>query len=123
MQVVTENRLIWKDPDWAAYLGCSVAEVAQYRNILNGLFSTGVAFNKTTGMYCFVMYKYEETPSGSKRPLLLYSGKKGFSSAEDAARNANNNIISKPTFVLTDFWANQYGVPAPSLQMLLINQR
>lgn len=111
-----------KEIYWANRIGCPIEKVAAYKKIVFEQFDTGIAKDKETGKYFFVMYRYEYTPSGFKRPLLMYSGKKQFDSLRDARRDANKNIISKPNFCLTDFWAKQYGVPAKALQMLLIDQ-
>lgn len=118
-----ENRLNWNDKDWAAYLGCSVFDVARYRWTLAELFLMAIARSENTGKYHFEMYKYETTPLGFKRTLLQYSGKKEFDSLKEAVKDANESIISNPTFVLDDLLAKQYKLPAKAIQMMLIKQR
>ncbi len=111
----------WRDSDWAAYLGCSVADVAKYREILNGMFQTGIAQITDTGKYRFEMYRYDITPSGQKRLFLKLSGNNTFDTYEAALKDANTNII--PKMHLSDFWERHLGVPARAVQMMLINGR
>ena len=120
---VNNNRGNWRDVDWASYLGCPVEKVPEYRKIVFEEFETGIAQNTQTGKYFFEMYRYEITPSGFKRPLLMYSGNKEFVSEAEAIKDANENIISNPNFHLNDFWAKQMGIPAKAIQMLLIKTR
>jgi len=119
--VATVNKAQWRDSDWAAYLGCSVADVVKYRGILNGMFLTGIAHSESEGKYRFEMHRYDFSPSGQKRLFLMSSGNKTFDTYEAALKDANTNII--PKMYLSDFWERHLGVPARAVQMMLINER
>ena len=115
------NKAQWRDSDWAAFLGCSVADVAKYREILNGMFVTGIAHSEAEGKYRFEMHRYDFSPSGQKRMFLMLSSDKVFDTYEAALKDANTNII--PKMYLNDFWERHLEIPARAVQMMLINQR
>ena len=115
-----KSRTEWNDKDWATYLGCPVAKVADYRNILDRNYVMSIQRDSRTQQYYFAMYRYDITPSGTKRLQLKYSSKKQFTTTQDALTDANN-IIS--TIELTDFWAKTFKVPNRAIQMLLIRQK
>lgn len=108
---------------WANRIGCPIEKVAEYEKIVFKEFDAGIARDKETGKYFFEMYRYEYLPSGWKRPLLMVRGNKKFDSLREARRDANKNIISKPEFRLTDFWAKVYDIHPKAIQMLIIDQK
>ena len=111
----------WGDSDWAAYLHCPVAKVAQYREILESMFITGIAKDADTGKYRFEMHRFDFAPSGQKRLFLMLSSNKVFDTYEEALKDANANVISK--LYLDSFWERHLEIPARAVQMMLINQR
>ena len=116
------DRTQWRDNDWAAYLCCSVADIAKYREILSGMFLTAVAHTAIEGKYRFEMYRYDIAPSGQKRLFLMLSDDAHLFDTEDAAiKYANTNIISK--MYLNAFWERHLNVPANAIQMMLIKER
>ena len=119
--MATSDRTQWRDSDWAAYLRCSVAEVVKYREILSGMFITGIAHSESEGKYRFEMHRYDIAPSGQKRLFLMLSGNNVFDTYEAALKDANTNII--PKMYLNDFWERHLKVPANAVQMMLINER
>ena len=120
MQVLTENRLNWKDPDWAAYLGCPVDCIPRYRQILDNNFLPAIEREQKSGLYSLVMYRYDMSPSGTKRLCLLFSGKQHFVDAVDALRNANTVISNMKLMAMT---AKTLQVPATAIQMMLIRTK
>ena len=115
------DRTQWGDGDWAKYLHCSVAEVVKYREILNGMFLTGIAHSASEGKYRFEMHRYDIAPSGQKRLFLQKTGNNTFDTYEAALKDANTNII--PKMYLDAFWERHLNVPARAVQMMLIPQR
>ena len=115
-----KSRLDWNDTDWAAYLGCSVQNVAKYRELLEKNYLTCVEQDKKSGLHAFALYKYDIAPSGTERLRLMLSSKRRFNNVSDAVKDANN-IIS--TLELSDFWAGEFNVPKQAVQMLLIRQK
>ncbi len=120
MPVVRENRLNWKDPDWAAYLGCPVNCVAQYRQILGNNFVPAIEREQKSGLYSLVMYRYDVSPSGSKRLRLLFSSNQHFADIADALHNANTVISS---LELNAKVAEVLQIPRTAIQMLLIRTK
>ena len=118
--VQQKPRLKWTDLDWATYLDCPVQEIPSIKKFLDDTFVMSIARQKSTGRYCFAMYKYDFAPSGATRLQLIKSGNNSFSNIMYALHDANNNIISK--MELTDFWAKTYNVPRRALQMMLIHE-
>ena len=114
------DRTQWRDSDWAAYLGCSVAQVAKYREILASMFLTGIAHSETTGKYRFEMHRWDIAPSGQKRLFLMLSGNNLFDTYDAALKDANTNVI--PKLYLNDFWERHLQIPAKCVQMMLIKQ-
>lgn len=115
------DRAQWGDSEWAAYLGCPETKVAQYREILESMFLTGVSKDVASGKYLFVMHRYDFSPSGQQRLYLMQSGKNMFDTYEAAVKDANTNIISK--MYLSDFWERHLEIPAKAVQMMLIKQK
>lgn len=115
------NRLEWKDADWATYLGCPVKSVVKYREKLDKAFFMGIDRDRETGRYVFCMYRYCPNPTGHKRLHLVTSSDVSFDSRKAAAQNANDNIICK--MELPPRHARRMHVPSKAIQMLLINQR
>lgn len=119
--MITKDRTQWRDSDWATYLRCSVADVAKYREVLSGMFLTGIAHSVSEGKYRFELHRYDYAPSGQKRLFLYLSGNNAFDTYEAALKDANINII--PKLRLNDFWERHLNVPADAVQMMLINER
>ena len=121
MANTTVDREAWLDIDWAVYLGCSVKEVKEYREILSKIFLTDISLHKTTGKYAFCLYKFHTHPSGFKSLQLVNFSKTEFDSEEEARNHANTNII--PKLMLNEFRAKQIGVNAKAIQMMLIHEK
>ena len=115
------EQLNWTDKDWATHMGCLVQEVSGIRQLIAERFFPGIAQDKTTGKYNFVMTKLYESMSGTKRVVPMVSSTKMFSTFESAATHANNEII--PLLEFNKFWAQALGVPERALQMLHIKER
>lgn len=112
------DRTQWRDSDWATYLGCPVAQVAKYREILSSMFLTEIAHNIITGKYRFEMHR---TDTVQKRKFLMQSGDKVFDTYEAARKDANTNII--PKLYLDSFWERHLNMPSTAVQLMLINAK
>ncbi len=116
----SKNRLDWNDADWAAYLGCSVRQVATYRVELDKYYIPTIERNRKSGKYSFALYRYHVSPSGFKRLQLLVSDSRAFDDAAKATKIANE-IISN--WELSDTWAKTLHMPKKAIQMLLIREK
>ena len=113
-----DNRLNWKDTDWAAYLGCPVEYIQKYRAKLEKDFVSRVDIKKNDGKYHFCLYKYRLNESGNKMLQPVFSSTIGSFSEQNAVDEANEKII--PLLVLPELYAKQNNIPEKAIQMLLI---
>ena len=111
----------WTDMQWATHFGLSVKNVPLIRNIIENRYSAAIEKNTQTALYVVAVYRYEMTPSGFKRPILMVTSKKCFSKPHDAVKYANEQFL--PALELTEYWSRELGVPAKALQLLNIKER
>ena len=112
------NRLKWTDMNWATYLGCSVQQVQEYKQILNEHFIPLIKRDNKTKKYSFEMYRYDTT--GRKKPHLEISDKRQFNNIAEATDNANSLISCME---LKESWANNFNMPKRAIQMMLIREK
>ena len=121
MNVIPGDRLKWTDTMWAAYFGCPVKKVPEYRNFVDENFVPTIERNIKTGEYSLAIHKFALTPSGCNRlQLWLTDDKHSFNNITDALHRANKTISA---LEFTDFSAKMYGVPKQVLQMMLIREK
>ena len=101
------------------YLGCPVSKIPEYKKVVDENFASTVEKNEILGTYISCLYRYEYTPSGFKRPLLMKTSAKEFATEGEAVDFANEVVSA---WELNDFWAKMLEVPRKSVQMLLINK-
>ena len=116
-----DDRTKWTDTDWAAYLGCSVNIVPEYRRKLETRFFTRIAFDKKTEKYHFEMYGYEYDSFERRKMVLLRRGNDSFDSYSAAAKDANVNIIQK--LELNPAFVKMFGMPSKAMQLLVVKHR
>ena len=115
------SRIKWTDDQWAKYLGVNVKDIEKIRNTVNQYYESTIVKNRQTGMYAVAIYRYDITPSGYKRPILLVTSNKEYQNAEDAVKFANDTFL--PGLELSRAWACAYEIPAKSIQMLHVKER
>lgn len=113
-----DNRLNWKDTDWAAYLGCPVEHIQKYRAKLEKDFVSRVDIKKNDGKYHFCLYTYRLNGSGNKMLQPIFSSTTGSFSEQNAVDDANEKII--PLLLLPELYARKNNIPEKAIQMLLI---
>lgn len=115
------SRIGWTDEQWAMHLGINVKNIPLIRNIVTENYSAAIVQDKKTSKRMVAIYRYEISPSGFRRPILLATSKKDFDKPQDAIEYANGQFL--PGLELTEYWARSFGVPARALQMLSIKER
>lgn len=113
-----ENRLKWTDVDWARHLGCSAKIVVESRKWLESNIFANVNIDPKTETYGIEVSKRHDTPSGAFRTIPIMTIRTTYKTADDCIKYANEKFI--PTLELTRFWAQTYGVPQRTLQMLRV---
>lgn len=114
-------RINWTDQQWAMYLDVNIKNLPRIRNLVNENYSAMIVIDKKTSNRAVAIYRYEITPSGFKRPILMATSKKTFNETDDAVKYANEEFL--PNLVLTEYWSRTLGVPDRALQMLSIKER
>ena len=121
MPAVKEHRLDWKDADWAAYLGCSVAEVARYRQILSKNFAHAIVHDKKSGKYYFAFERrYTMSNGGSKLGEVVVASNRHFDTIIEVVHDMNEMISNMRLPAET---AENFNIPITAIQMMLRNQR
>ena len=115
------SRIKWTDDQWAKHLGVNVKDIEKIRNTVNQHYESTIVKNQQTGMHAVAIYRYDITPSGYKRPILITTSNEEYQNADDAVAYANNQFL--PGLELSRFWARVYGIPAKSIQMLYVKER
>ncbi len=115
------SRVNWTDTQWAMHFGMNVKNVPMIRNVIAESYSAAIVKNTKTAKYAVAVYRYEITPSGFKRPILMVTSKQDFDKSDDAVKYANETFL--PNLELTQYWAHALGVPYKALQMLYIKER
>ena len=114
-------RIKWTDDQWAKYLGVNVKDIEKIRNTVNQHYESTIVKNQKTGMHAVAIYRYDITPSGYKRPILVVTSNKEYQNAEDAVKFANDTFL--PNLKLSQAWARAYEIPTKSIQMLYVKER
>jgi len=111
----------WTDQQWAMHFGMSVKNIPMIRRFVTEHYTATIVKHKETSKYFVAVYKYDISPSGFKRPILMVTSKEGFDKSDEAVTYANEQFL--PGLRLTEFWAKAFGVPEKALQMLFVKER
>jgi len=100
----------------AKHWGVSLQEVKRIADIMNANFYCGIAQNKEDKLFYGVMFRWHESPSGNKTPLLSSSSKKGVQTRVEAIRNWNSLLDQ---IQLPKLRAEMLGVPQDAYKALI----
>lgn len=118
---MTPEQLKWTDEQWAAHLGCAVADVAKHKRWLLENYLPYLAQDVKTKRYLFILSRRNDSPSGFVRYTDMMYKSTHQEKPADARDYANENII--PGLLLNSTFARLYNVPQKILQMLHINEK
>ena len=117
---MNENKLAWKDTDWAEYLRCPVQKVTKYRKILQRLYFPCIKKDEQTQRYYFVIYERWALPNGRTSMTEAFKSDDSFHFYEDALWDANNNIIPNLRFSRENPILIRFQMPENASQMLRV---
>ena len=118
---MTPEQLTWTDTQWARHLQWKIDDIPALRKWMTEHYFPVIIQSKESRKFYFCLTKLRRTPSGHEYETVVISSQKGFLSAPDAIKDANEVII--PGLEFNPARAQIMGVPPRALQMLHIYEK